>query len=241
MDEKELYRRAWREQGEREKNQAAQSILSKFKARHTLTRYQVVERMLAGKTSGSLLDVGCGRGEILFGLEPNFDFLCGIDLVEEELRVLARRADLHPRRHKLSFKSCNLNTVWPIESDSCDAVTCVAVLEHLFDPYFVVDELRRVLRPGGLLVVEVPNIAYLKYRLRILCGTFPSTSGDPVGWDGGHLHYFTLESLSKLVESRGLKVLAAKGSGFLAGLRGIWPSMLTSDICILCRKIDKTA
>jgi ubiquinone/menaquinone biosynthesis C-methylase UbiE len=236
MDERQLYERAWSEQRKREEAAAKVGSIARLKRRLTLTRYDIVRQLLADRASGSLLDVGCGRGEIIFALESKFDLLCGIDIVEDELQILARQASLHPGRGKLSFKTCNLNAAWPIETDSFDVVTCIAVLEHLFDPYFVVDEMSRVLRPNGLLVIEVPNIAYLKYRVQILCGDFPSTSGDPIGWDGGHLHYFTLQSLSHLVESRGFRVVKTLGSGFLARLRNIWPSMLTSDVCILCRK-----
>jgi 2-polyprenyl-3-methyl-5-hydroxy-6-metoxy-1,4-benzoquinol methylase len=236
MSEKELYQRAWSKQREREQAALTLSPIARLKRRYTLTRYQLVETLLAGKISGALLDVGCGRGEVILRLEPHFERLCGIDIVEDELQILMKQVSLHPKRDKFLFKSCNLNATWPIESRSFDVVTCIAVLEHLFDPYFVLDEMDRVLRPGGMLIIEVPNIAYLKYRLQILCGVFPPTSGDPVGWDGGHLHYFTLKSLSELVESRGFRVLSARGAGVLAGLRSVWPSMLTSDVCILCRK-----
>jgi ubiquinone/menaquinone biosynthesis C-methylase UbiE len=71
-----------------------------------------------------------------------------------------------------------------------DAVTCIAVIEHVFDPYFVVGEVHRVLKDGGIFVAEVPNIAYIKQRVKLLLGKLPVTSSPyhwkEIGWDGGH-------------------------------------------------------
>lgn len=46
----------------------------------------------------------------------------------------------------------------PIESDAVDAIICHSVLEHVKDPIRAVDELYRILRPGGKIFVHVPSI-----------------------------------------------------------------------------------
>jgi hypothetical protein len=38
-------------------------------------------------------------------------------------------------------------------------------------------------------------------------GEFPNTSGDTLGWDGGHLHYFTYEDIKRLVTSNGMAIV----------------------------------
>ena len=83
----------------------------------------------------------------------------------------------------------------------------------------------------GALIVEVPNIAYLPQRVKLLFGILPVTSKQ-VGWDGGTLHYFTMSSLCKLIEGGELKVVQKTGSGIFASLRNWWASLLTGDLIV---------
>jgi SAM-dependent methyltransferase len=53
----------------------------------------------------------------------------------------------------------------PFERESFDVVTLGAVLEHVFDPVELLTEIHRVLRPGGVLWLDVPNEAGVFYRL----------------------------------------------------------------------------
>ncbi len=89
----------------------------------------------------------------------------------------------------------------------------VALVEHLFDPLGALQSVRRMLRPGGLVYIDTPNVAKYSRRLKLLAGRFPSTSSLDVGltrYDGrpvqlhdeGHLHYFTFRSLSRLLLER---------------------------------------
>ncbi|MDB5194401.1 MAG: type 11 methyltransferase [Parcubacteria group bacterium] len=45
----------------------------------------------------------------------------------------------------------------PMDSESEDAVICNAVLEHVHDPIRAVEEMRRILKPGGLALIQVPS------------------------------------------------------------------------------------
>jgi len=215
MDEKEMYTNSWAEQRQREAASTSQNFFQNLKKSLTLTRYDIAHRMMRCNKGGVFLDVGCGRGEILFMAEDIFDDIYGLDIADDELRRIEEQF-LMKKERKVSLLSCNLNKKWPVESERFDVITCIAVLEHLFDPYAIVAEFNRVLRPDGILIVEVPNIAYLKYRFNILLGKFPGTSGDEAGWDGGHLHYFTVSSLRALLNDNGFECLSIRGSGCLA-------------------------
>ncbi len=76
-----------------------------------------------------------------------------------------------------------------------DAVTLIHIVEHVFDPDFVVSEANQVLKQNGFLLANVPNIAYTKQRIRLLLRKLPITSSpydwSQIGWDGEHLRYFT--------------------------------------------------
>ncbi len=238
MDPRTMYEASWKHQREREANVQTQSGLgNRLRRAFTRDRYEVVMRMLmlAGVRQGALIDVGCGRGEILRAGSAVFDYMVGLDISEVELEKL--RGDL-PKEvaDKTILSAIDLNSTWPVEDGKFDVVTALSVVEHLFDPYFISEELARICKPGGYVLIEVPNIAYLKYRFSLLRGVFPLTSGDPVGWDGGHLHYFTLESICTLFGRVRCEPVSVKCAGLLHGLRDLWPAMLGSDLLILFRK-----
>ena len=237
MNFRDFYEESWRRQRERETSHPMAGLLSRIRQRLSVSRVEAAVGLLLALTprGGALLDVGFGRGELLKSVAAHFDRLVGIDLAETEMDYF-RRSLSDDVSTKIELHATDLNDAWPLSDASFDAVSCLAVLEHLIDPHFVARELTRVLRPSGLLVVEVPNIAYLKYRLLLLSGVFPDTSGDPVGWDGGHLHYFTVVSLSNLFALYGCKVRAVSGAGFLGRLRSRWPALLTSDIIVVFEK-----
>lgn len=57
-----------------------------------------------------------------------------------------------------------------------------------------------------------------------------------IGWDGGHIHYFTMEKFCWLFTSQGFCIDKKSGSGFVAKFRNWWPSLLTGDLFIKVRK-----
>jgi SAM-dependent methyltransferase len=94
-----------------------------------------------------------------------------------------------------------------------DTVVMLALIEHLFDPMRAMRNVRSMLRPGGFVYIDTPNIAKWTRRLKLLVGRFPSTAsreeglatydGAPVDLhDEGHLHYFTYRSLSRMLVER---------------------------------------
>lgn len=94
-----------------------------------------------------------------------------------------------------------------------DAILMVHLIEHLIDPLGAMSSLRKMLKPGGFVYIDTPNIAKYSRRLKLLAGRFPSTAstneglttyyGDNVDlFDEGHLHYFTYRSLSLMLTRR---------------------------------------
>ncbi|WP_434782188.1 class I SAM-dependent methyltransferase [Ferrovum myxofaciens] len=239
MDVRTNYEESWKHQRERETAQSQDANTSTLRRRLSQTRYQIAEQQILAATlpkhRHALIDIGCGRGEVLYQLGPHFERVVGVDVSAVELGYLA--AELPDElRAKTELQSMDLGTTWPFEDKSFDVVSCLAVLEHLFDPCFTAGELARICKPEGHVVVEVPNIAFLGYRVSLLLGHFPSTSGDPVGWDGGHLHYFTIEALRGLFERVGLQIIEVRSSGLLSSWRSFWPAGLGRDVSLLLRR-----
>lgn len=150
------------------------------------------------------LDVGCGAGGLAPLLAEKFSFVGGVDLSLTLARAAAGRG-MRPLCADLDEGEL------PFADSSFDAAVCFDVLEHVFDPVQFVRRVVRVLKPGGTFVVSVPNIRYLPRVLSLMRGYFPRTTGDPHGYDGGHLHYFTTRNVAEVFELAGLRDIARFG------------------------------
>ena len=114
---------------------------------------------------------------------------------------LSAAADSATRRGIRTIVADLANTI-PLESEKYDLVLCVDVLEHLLDPTHCVEEAHRILKPDGLLVVNVPNHFTLSGRLRIICGSgidsikfFPQHAD----WNYPHVRFFRHSSIIELL------------------------------------------
>jgi len=99
-------------------------------------------------SKGLLVDVGCGAGTLLGMAEQRGWRGIGFDPSRESVTV-ARAQGLEAYTHQ--WPPC------PLSTEEADAVTVVNVLDHLRDPFAALQEAWRILRPGGLLYVRVPN------------------------------------------------------------------------------------
>lgn len=145
---------------------------------------------------GRVLDIGCASGGLLRRLEPKAGYRAGLEISETAARAASQVGDLVVHG---AVEDSDL----PFEADSFDVVILGDVIEHLPDS---AAGLRRAVgwaKPGGAVVVSVPNIAHWQARLELLRGRWPSTESGT--FDAGHLRFFTIESLTKLLSESGLE------------------------------------
>jgi ubiquinone/menaquinone biosynthesis C-methylase UbiE len=148
---------------------------------------------------GSIVDLGCGSGEMLDEIDDLFEERIGIDISRNGL---AQR-----EVHRWTFIEADLNSAFPLRNNWANAIIANQVIEHIVDPIGFVREIYRVLRPDGICIVTTPNIRYLKNIWHLLLSGYgPRTAGcntiDGV-WDVGHLHYFTHRDLRELFAKAG--------------------------------------
>lgn len=148
-----------------------------------------------------VLDLGCGEGRhaITAWLEAPVHVV-GLDLSARDLATAAGRAGDFPAPpgadRSLTFLRGSGLTL-PFADASFDCVICAEVLEHIPDYQRVLDEIRRVLKPGGVLAVSVPRFVpeWVCWQL--------SDAYHQV--EGGHVRIFRTAELTSAVERRGLK------------------------------------
>ncbi|HMA33862.1 MAG TPA: class I SAM-dependent methyltransferase [Chloroflexia bacterium] len=113
--------------------------------------------MANGLESGRVLDIGCGRGLLLHQLRKRGWEVAGTELSEDSARY-ARDV------LQIDVKTANIHDLdYPAEE--FDTVILWHVLEHITDPAGLLREVTRILRPGGTLLVAVPNFASVEARL----------------------------------------------------------------------------
>jgi SAM-dependent methyltransferase len=202
-----------------------------------------------------ILDVGCGNGQFLAELDDKLGKrtqMYGVDYSEYKLKS----AQAYP----YEFRHCNLEVGIPYEDATFDIVYSGEVIEHIYNPDFMLEECYRVLKPGGLIVVSTPNLQAWYNRVLFLFGIQPlfyevSTKSSHIGAGPlrrfkkqtapvGHIRVFNRRSIVDLVENEGFDVISVEGAIFqsLPGFAqiidncfNIRPS-LASNLIVMARK-----
>ncbi|HVO23703.1 MAG TPA: glycosyltransferase [Candidatus Margulisiibacteriota bacterium] len=151
-------------------------------------RHRIITAMARG--AGRTLDVGCGSSVILQSL----NYAVGIDVLANKLRYMRQYGVPLVRGSVLAL---------PIRDAAFDCVVCSQVIEHLAADPAIFDELTRVLRPGGLLVLGTPDYDTIGWRtIEPLYGWFA-----PGGYKDEHITHYTLASLTELVARYGFEIV----------------------------------
>lgn len=155
------------------------------------TLVKLVKRLQKLHPNGRLLDMGCGRGDFLrIAKDYGFD-VYGSDLSTAP----SPHTDIPIFQGFL--KDANL------PSHSFDVIVTRNTLEHIFNPNEDLQELNRLLKPGGLLYVKVPHVKYEEgWRCRAFFG-FKSLFTPPV-----HLNHFSTHTLRTILERNGFEFVS---------------------------------
>ncbi|MEI6088680.1 MAG: class I SAM-dependent methyltransferase, partial [Bacteroidota bacterium] len=149
--------------------------------------------------NSTVLDVGCSTGYYGSYIKINKKCLVyGIEFSDDKKEALKVLDGVY---------SFDLDGDWPdsIYQRKYDVVFLGDVIEHLKDPGLLLKKLLKLLKKNGRVYISTPNIAHISIRLELLGGNFEYESMGIL--DSTHLKYFTLSSLSNLVNKSGYDVL----------------------------------
>lgn len=146
-----------------------------------------------------VLDIGCGTGSVTaLANRGKGNTVVGIEPDPERCAMArARGIDAHNQLLDRDFFT---------RHGLFDVISFADVLEHLPAPADVMDLALEGLRPGGLVIVSVPNVAHWSVRLKLLFGRFDY---EDVGiCDSTHLRWFTASTIRSFLEGCGLEILS---------------------------------
>jgi len=167
-------------------------LLAEFAPQYKRIYQGYADRLRALIDLGSrpkVLDIGCFTGDFLSILSDAGADVYGLELQEEAARIAERRL---PGR---VFQARVEGTEFP--QGPYDAITLLAVIEHVTDPRALVEPCVRLLKPGGVLMVQTPNTG--SFLCRALGKYWPPYA--PVE----HLNLFSARSLEMLLASLDLR------------------------------------
>ncbi len=154
----------------------------------------IAELAAAEVPSGRHLDVGCGNGVVMKALRNDHP---GVSSVGTDFSLAALG-----QMRQASVCLADARRL-PFPSNTFDLVTACEVLEHILEFDAALDEMVRVCKPRGVLVLSVPNFVGLSHRISMLLGNYPDR------WE--HLHPFTHEKFRRDLQARGLEVCKLVG------------------------------
>lgn len=187
---------------------------------------------LAQGTGLRILDVGCARGVLGNTLRKRGNWVGGIELSREAAAIAGTQLD--------AVWSFDIQQEWPAELQrgDIDIVIISEVVEHVFDPVFVLKRVRAALKESGTVVLTTPNFMTWTNRLRFLVGAFQYQEQGM--FDFGHIRWFTYRYLHEVLAQAGFRITAERHilfPGKLAWLVRRWPSLFAFQFVVQAKPL----
>lgn len=116
--------------------------------------HETVIELIKNEKPGRILDAGAGRGALSFKLN--------------QMKFEVTSGDIFPDQFQVKGMTCqklDLNDELPYPIDYFDYIACVEAIEHIENPWNLIEGFSRVLKPDGKLILSTPNIINLQSRL----------------------------------------------------------------------------
>jgi SAM-dependent methyltransferase len=169
--------------------------------------FAVLEGPLRAKGTPTILDIGCATGALLERFRERGWHALGVEICTPSAEYARQVRNLDVRTLPL------IENHFP--PAAFDVVLASHLIEHLNDPAAFVQEVHRILRPGGHFLVTTPNIA--GFQARLFKSRWRSAIFD-------HLYLFSIKTLSQLLTQRGFTIAKTRTWGGLAA--GTAPSCI---------------
>ncbi|RJP28788.1 MAG: class I SAM-dependent methyltransferase [Candidatus Omnitrophota bacterium] len=151
-------------------------------------------------TDTAVLDVGCNSGYIGKWLIKNKN--CVVDGIDIEECLLSKAKE---NGYRNTYRIDLSSNTFSLPGFKYDQILFVDILEHLPEPSRVLNKfIKENLKNKGKIIISIPNIARIEYRLRHLFGNFDYDNGI---MHSQHLRFFTMKTAIRMIEQSGCKII----------------------------------
>ena len=204
-----------------------------FDTGHQYRTHNIFKKLITAniKKGSKILDLGCASGAIG-------------KILGQDYRVYG--VEYSSKYFKQARKNCyklyqidlnNFSQLNKIKEKDFDMLIFADVLEHLVAPDLLLSTLLKKLKSNGYLLISLPNVAQLPYRIKHLFGNFDYQKCGVM--DQSHLHFYSLKSAQKLIKESHLKIISTHGAGTLYSFFPFFPKLICSQFVFLCQKKSK--
>ena len=214
--------------------------------------YDLITDLIISRTAtgikNRILDIGCGDGSFIIKFKKHCETF-GVDISQNAINM-AKEAGINAYQADVSSERL------PFQDEYFDIIYMGDVIEHLTNPDFAINEVARVIKTNGFLVLSTPNLASWINRLLLLLGMQPlfsevstaKTFGrGPKSYDFcpvGHLRIFTYKALKEFLTYYHFNIIKVKGANYegllkvLADIDKIFSKIpqLSSNVIMIARK-----
>jgi SAM-dependent methyltransferase len=183
-----------------------------------------------------ILDIGCGQNCELFKYKSKKDKYYGCDFFDKINIRIDNYQKINLNEEKLTHK---------YKDEKFDVIFCGEVLEHLFSPDSLLDEIKELMHKNSILILSTPNLAYFPNRIMLLFGISPlfleNSSEIKLGRKykflgqhnitEGHIRLFTYGAIRDLLKLKGFKIIKIKSVP-------VWDNVFDRIICLLSKRLS---
>lgn len=166
-------------------------------------RKKIINMILKSKNHNVVADVGCANGFLSKPLLPHVEKVYCIDL-DKNMLDMAKKNVNSPKAEYIHSDAENID----LPDNSVDVAFATHLLEHIPSPRKGIQELCRITKPDGSIILNLPNeraVLFLKSMMKKLHLTFLLGGEYNIGLAPGHLHIFDKKLLQK--ESKGISII----------------------------------
>lgn len=220
-------------------------------------RHRIILSLLRDIIGKDVLEIGGGTGVFAQEIASKFNLnhIYVVDISKEAIRIACEKGI---KGTGLNIDTNNL----PYEDSYFNTIICSEVIEHLVNPDHLLEEIYRVMRPNGYLIITTPNLGSWYNRILLLFGCQPLFNDISIRYSynkpfkispTGHLRLYTFDSLKFLLKKYNFSIIKSLGIGINEEIGyGLKYKYLTkiinwifkspsfnSGICILAKKVLK--
>lgn len=176
-------------------------------------KWPAIRKLIPTNFKGSILDIGCGTGEVLgeiTKLNPKTKII-GVDVSKYAIKTASKKLP------NSKFYLAKDGEKLPIKDGSIDFIICLDVIEHIYDVQSIFREFKRTLKPGGKILITTPYYGLIKNIVIVL--TCFDRIFNPFA---GHIRFFTKKTLLKATKQINFQVTKI---GYFGRFYPLWNGM----------------